>query len=179
MIASIQRSLVLGCAAFALAGAASAAQIPGSSLNLVQGSITSPTSGITFTDSMLVPGGAFNNAWDFNLLAPVSQFSASLNWNPFALTGVTGQLFRTDADGVPQGAAVASFVLGNNALSLDWTSVVAGYYSIVVKGSNDSSDGVGISGQYSSKNVVPAPAAAGLLGLGMLAMALVRGRRSV
>jgi hypothetical protein len=120
-----------------------------------------------------VEATALNQVYFFNLLANAGNFSASYNSDPID-NSLTGKLYASNSSGALLGAPLASFGSAiNGNIVLSYGAITAGYYAFEFKSQGTS----GYSGQFSAR--VPAPAALGLAGLGLLGLGFFSRRRAV
>lgn len=113
-----------------------------------------------------------NQVYFFNLMADAGNFSASYNSDPVDNT-LTGKLYASNASGDLLGMPLASFGPAMNGnVVLSYGAITAGYYAFAFMSSGTS----GYSGQFSAR--VPAPAALGLAGLGLLGLGFFSRRRA-
>ena len=157
------KKAVLSIAMFAaFSGAAVAAPINA-------GSAVVPSIGNSLTG---VEATNLNQVYFFNLLGNAGNFSASYNSDPVDNT-LTGKLFASNASGALVGPALASFGAAvNGNIVLSYGAITAGYYAFEFMSKGTS----GYSGQFSAR--VPAPAALGLAGLGLLGLGFFSRRRA-
>jgi hypothetical protein len=162
---------LVGGAAVAFAVAAPASAVTTTSLSPLS-SFTAPdqVSGVPLTIPSI---GLFDNYYLFQIGGTASGVSSTVNFNPTGgITGFTGALYA--ASNVSGNSANVGALQGNfsstssTELTLGWTSLTAGYYVIRLQG-NAVTNGVGVSGQVTTRNV-PAPAVLGLMGVGLLGM---------
>ena len=136
-----------------------------------------PTTSVGFGQQSVSPGAAFENLYVFNVIQPVGGIYSTVNWTP-ADSMATATFFKSNDQGVMSGSVLGTFTAtpGSN-LALTYREIVSGYYTVKVVG-RAASTGANtlISGQASP---IPVPASLALLGLGMVGLSLVRGRRSV
>ena len=120
------------------------------------------------------PGnGEFSQVYFFNLLTDAGSLTANYNWTPIGTTGFAGTFYKSDAAGALIGPSLASWTQdGSRNFDFSYGAVEAGFYAFQFTGiaANEAT----FSGQVAA--AVPAPAALGLLGLGLFAMGL--GRKS-
>ena len=149
------------------ASAASATAINASPFNLTN------TTSVGFGQQTVAPGAGFGFEYIFNVPTAVGGLYSNINWSP-ASTTATATLFQSDAAG-NLGANLGTFTAtsGTN-LVLSYTGIMSGYYTVALKGTAGPGTTTLVSGQAS---VIPAPAALGLVGIGLLALGL--GRKAV
>jgi hypothetical protein len=136
-----------------------------------------PTTSVGFGQQSVAQGNAFEYLYVFNAIQAVGGIYSTVNWTP-ADTMATATFFKSNDQGVQSGAILGTFTAtpGSN-LALTYQGIVSGYYTVKVVGTA-ATGGANtlISGQASP---IPVPASLALLGLGMVGLSLVRGRRSV
>ena len=158
-------------AALALACSSSIAAV----INATPSNMTQTTS-VAFPFQDAAPGASFDYSFVFNATQPVGGVYSTINWTP-AGTSATASFFKSDAAGVQSGAILGNFMptAGSN-LVLTYQGIVSGYYTVRVVGTAAfGGANTLLSGQASP---IPVPASLALLGLGMVGLSLVRGRRS-
>jgi hypothetical protein len=150
--------------------------------------------GITDMEYKGVPiNTAFEFGWLFQIAAPRTAFSYSLNWNPNAphefFPSITGTVYNVNGTctGIIgcDGTAIGSFVKSGNNLNFpsntfaDFANLGAGNYAVYFTGTTPNvpvGNVYNFSGQGSSADV-PAPAVLGLVGLGLIGMGFGRKAR--
>jgi len=136
-----------------------------------------PTTSVGFGQQSVSQGNAFVYEYVFNVTQPVGGIYSTVNWTP-ADTMATATFFKSNDLGVQSGAILGTFAAtpGSN-LALTYQGIVSGYYTVKVVGTAATGGANSlISGQASP---IPVPASLALLGLGLVGLSLVRGRRSV
>lgn len=165
---------LVGGAAVAFAVAAPASAVTVRPLTPV--SFTAPDQ-FNFMQPLTVSPGAFDSYQLFQIGGTATGVTSDINFtpssNPVGVTGFTGALYA--ASGVDLvnntanvGSLIANYTSTANQVSLGWTSLTAGYYVVRLQGTAVTT--AGISGQVTTRNVVPAPAVLGLMGVGLLGM---------
>jgi len=147
------------------------------------GGNTSTPGSISLPSAVVLSGSTWTGI-DFESASPTN---ANARFGSASFTGDTAAVFNDVSFGTPGGVL---FTSRNSNITFNWTSVTTSY-SGNTRGANfegyfngDRSNKASL--VFSTQDTgaswsaqIPAPALPALLGLGMLAMALVRGRRSV
>jgi len=180
MKSNLVRSAAALAVMAAFSGSASAV-----ALNVVA-DVGTLTDDITFLEpnQRVASGALFDFAYSFTVTAPYTSITASMNWVPNEpMASFTGQLYSASCDGLSCtsiGEAIATFTSTDQ---LNWRlpgsgflPVAEGTYAYRFYGQNNDVGRTGFSGQTTAR--VPAPAALGLVGLGLLGMGISRRRRA-
>ena len=180
MKSNLVRSAAALAVMAAFSGSASAV-----ALNVVA-DVGTLTDDITFLEpnQRVASGAPFDFAYSFTVTAPFTSITASLNWVPNSpVKSFTGELYSVSCvllSCTPSGSAIATFTSSDQ---LNWKlpgsgflPVAEGTYAYRFYGENNSDGKTGFSGQTTAR--VPAPAALGLVGLGLLGMGISRRRRA-
>jgi len=139
-----------------------------------EGNIAVPTIPADALTGVSPANGAFSQVYFFNLQSNASSLSANFNWDPVG-SSATGALYASNGSGQLIGPALGSFTQdGSRNLNLSYGAITAGYYAFAFTGTAVNSPS--FSGQFSAR--VPAPAALGLVGLGLAGLGLFSRRRA-
>ncbi len=158
------RKSAIAFAFSALAGAAVAAPI-----NV--GSVAVPSLGNQLSS---VTAQGLSQVYFFNLTGNPGSLSASYNSDPIDFS-LAGKFFMSDSTGV-LGTQLASFGANSNGnVALSYGAITSGYYAFQF--TSTSPTAITYSGQFSAR--VPAPAALGLVSLGLVGLGLFSRRRAV
>lgn len=168
----------LGAAVLCAAVAAPAVAVPVvGSLNPNTPVVPTPGSRdmVSFT-----PLGAFEQQYNFQSLAG-GVFSGTFSWSGFgSVSGFSAALYSSTSS-YGTGSKVADFGMSTpRGLSLDWNSITAGYYYVLVSGT-ETGPKVGdewpvrVSGEFAMK--IAEPSVIGLLGLGLAGIGFIGARR--
>ncbi len=163
------RNAAVAVSLLVAASAASATAINASPFNLTD------TTSVGFGQQSVNPSASFAYEYIFNVPTAIGGVYSNINWSP-ASTTATATLFKSDSagnQGVNPTLGTFTATSGTN-LVLSYTGIMSGYYTVSLKGTAGPGTTTLISGQASA---IPAPAALGLVGIGLLALGL--GRKAV
>ena len=158
------KKAVLSIAMFAAFSGASNAAI----INV--GSVSAPSLGNPLASTTQAN---LNQVYFFNLTNTAGSLSASFNSDPID-SSLIGKLYMSDAAGT-LGMLLSNFAANKDGnVTLSYGAITAGYYAFQF--TSPSASQITYSGQFSAR--VPAPAALGLAGLGLLGLGFFSRRRA-
>jgi hypothetical protein len=161
------KKAVLSIAMFAAFSGANAVPIQTSASPV---DIPAGTGGTFQTGELL---GASTQQINFQVLSPGNAVRVAFSWNEFVTLG-SAMLLSSSGPGAwstTAGTSVSmAFDNSEDTGSLSWTNVSSGYYVLQFGVTQATSSGQKINGNIDVRNVVPAPAALSLVGLGLIGL---------